>query len=218
MKTLCSCFRAFSIICVAVAATGCATLKPKVSVSSFGDVNIQRDKEISVKAKTITDTADVKVISGAMPEGLSLQEQSSKLVILPGYESKYSIIGSVDGDYVKAMTYFEFLWYPELGYDGDWRETLCHPQAPINVMTLGIWSVFSPTAWACNRKIPSDENDRKAGLIEQLKKGVKAAGGNLLIITAESSLTVTRVNKYGDHLGSTVSPSMGMQGFIVKEN
>ena len=207
-----------SLVFLGVTVTGCATLKPKASVTSFGAVNIQADNEISAKAQSIADTSDVKVVSGSLPDGLSLQEQSSKLIVLPGYEKKYSIIGSVNGDYMNAMSYFDSLWYPKKGYEDTWRQVLCYPQAPINLVTFGIWGNISPTAWACKRFPPSDEKDRKQALVEALKQGAKAAGGNLVVVTGESTLTVTTMNKYGDHLGTSVSPAMGLQGFILKEN
>jgi hypothetical protein len=66
--------------------------------------------------------------------------------------------------------------------------------------------------------MPGDEGDRKEALIDVLKRGVKAAGGNMLLITGETSLSVTTFNRYGDNLGTTLTPSTALRGFIIKDN
>jgi hypothetical protein len=196
--------------------TGCATLHPLVSVTKFGEVDTSGDKSINESAKKIVDTSDVKVISGSFPEGLTLVEQSSKIVVLPGYENKYDIIGEADADYLKALKPLQAVfWVGE--YDEPWRRNLCYPQAPLKLLTFGLWGIFSPTAWPCSEKAPSEELDRKAALIDELKKGVKAAGGNLLVIAGSTSLTVNTYNQYGSHVNTSFTPMTGLKGFIVKE-
>lgn len=206
------------VVALTLAIGGCATLKPKLALSSFGDVNLKADQALVEKAKTIDDTSGVRVVAGSTPTGLSLEENSSKLSVLPGYEQRYSIIGTVDSDYLKAQSWLETIWYPTLGYDQGWREVLCYPQAPVNALTLGLWGSLSPTGWFCKRMMPGDEGDRKEALIDVLKRGVKAAGGNLLLITGETSLSVTTYNRYGDNLGTTLTPSTALRGFIIKDN
>lgn len=170
-----------SLIALLLLTTSCATLKPEVAVSKFGVVDPLADKNIVDQVKQLNDEAkDVLVISGIMPEGLMLEVQSSKLVILDGYQDKYDIIGSTSADYIKAASKFrDLLWTYE---HKDWRKWLCYPQAPLKLVTMGFWGLL-PIQWPCTMLTPSEEHLRKAGLIEEMKKATKVSGGNLLIVT-----------------------------------
>jgi hypothetical protein len=207
------------VIVLSLLISGCATYYPPVSVEHFGEADPAKDQKITQVAGEIEQTpSDVKVYVGSLPDGLALSEQGSKITILPGYENKYSILGAVAAGYNKdpLITLKNFLWVPTFQGADEWRKWLCYPQAPIKLLTLGLWGYFSPTAWPCVAVAPSDELDRKRDLIDSLKKAAKAMGANAIAVSGAETTNITYVRNGAPVSASSINMT-GMTGFAIVE-
>lgn len=206
------------LLIISILLTGCGAVTPQVKGNYFGDLDLKKNENIFEETKKVQeDPTDVKVISGIVPQGLELTEQGSKLVIQPGFENKYKVIGSLDSDYY-VFGIRDTLWTREYYREKDsWRKVYCGVQAPFKAVTLGIWAYLVPFAWPCNLKTPSDENERKATMISEMKRAAKVMGGNLLIVNGFGSLQITSVQG-GRTVGTSITPSTSSSAFVVKEN
>ncbi len=208
--------KTLSIISLLSVVWACAPLPAKIEVRPFGVVDVEKERAFSEKASEIKDTSDVMVVSGQFPEGLTLMEQGTKVVVASGYEQKYQILGDVEADFFKGVSQFRsLLWTYD--YKDNWRQNYCLVQAPFKLVTLGIWTLL-PIAWPCVASAPSDPLDRKQALIEDLKKATKALGGNLLILSGSTDLQVTTLDRYGSNLGTKLTPQVGLRGFALRQN
>jgi hypothetical protein len=209
-------FRVLSLVVAALLAGACAPLPPKIQIQPFGEVSVEKERALAEQAALIKDASEVRVISGQLPDGLMLAEQSSKIIVAPGYEQIYIPVGTVEADFIKGFSQFRS-WLWTYDYKEDWHQNYCLVQAPFKLVTLGLWSLV-PFAWPCIAKAPSDELERKEYLINELKRATKAAGGNLLVLIGSTDLHVTNYNQYGDNLGTTVASTVGLRGFAIKAN
>ncbi len=194
----------------------CSTLHPKVVVQSFGEMNLSKDTEIQDRANQLEETpSEVKVYNGIMPEGLELAEQGHKLVVVAGYENKYQVLGSVSSGFNKdAYAGFKSTyWTPSFHGKDTWRKGLCYPQAPLKLLTLGIWNLV-PLAWPCMSQMPTDETERKSLMINSMAKGAKEFGANILIVTGSESTNITYVRD-GRTAGAENISMTGLSGFAV---
>jgi hypothetical protein len=207
-----------SAVALLCSGTGCATVYPKVSVKTFGDVDLRKDQNLSELAQRAEIVPEIRVLQGALPEGISIEEDNSKIIVQPGFESRYTILGTVESDYTKEV--FTKSGESSGGllrsylltstYDETWRKVLCYPQAPFKLLTLGVWNLFVPLAWPCFRKgVGADE--LVAVHIEYLKKGAKALGANTVIITHSGTLTTVSGNQYG--VSTSIAPNASLTGF-----
>jgi hypothetical protein len=192
----------FCIPLLFIGTVGCARLYPAVAVKTAGEDDPRKDAELSKKASKERDIPeDVRVVRGKIPEGLDIVD--GKLVVLEGYDKRYSILGTVEGDYERRRG--EAFWkngYWTWKYDEGWRKGLCWPQAPLKALTLGIWSMFVPLAYPCF-SVTGDEETRRINLNEALKKGGAAMGGNLVFVMGEGSLVTITVGDYGSSQSTT---------------
>src|SRR5690349_6630051 len=84
------------------AVPGCAAVSPGMRASVFGtgQVDPDRDQAAVRAAEALKHTPpDVEVYSGKLPDGLDLTEDGSKIVVAPGYQSQFQVIGTVESDY-----------------------------------------------------------------------------------------------------------------------
>jgi len=68
-----------------ICAAGCGTLDPALRVETFGMADPGRDAMIATTAEAYKGSPPVLVTQGEIPEGMDVQEENSKLVVLPGY-------------------------------------------------------------------------------------------------------------------------------------
>lgn len=209
--------RISSLLLLVSLATGCTTLHPSLGVASFGVMDPALDKRTALAAAEMEVAPDdVLVIAGTIPEGLDLADGGSKLVVLDGYRERYRIIGTVESDYTSLMNkVLKNNMYGAWKYDQPWRRTYCYPQVPLKIVTAGLWS-FLPMNYPCLAMAPRQEEDRQIAMIDQMKRGAKAMGGNLLFVTQGGSLRTTTVNAYGQTLSSSVTPYMSLTGFVLE--
>jgi hypothetical protein len=176
--------------------TACATLPPKIAVTTFGEVNNTNDAKLSADAGELLEIpAGIKVVAGQLPEGLELAENGEKLIVRQGYEAKYEVLGSADVNFPidgKAQLKNMFWTWP---YLEKWRRTYCPIQIPFKIITLSLWNL-TPFGWPCVAAMPSDEQERKALLSETTKKAAQVMGGNLVVVAGTGDLQVTYVSQY----------------------
>jgi hypothetical protein len=204
------------MITLLVCLSGCASIRPAVVVETFGDSDPARDEAIAERAEDEdSPVPDVRVVSGAIPEGLSLSENNQKLIVEKGYRKRYRILGSVEADYERGAEYAfikNYLWTWD--YEEDWRKGLCYWQVPFKVLSLGIWSYLFPGHYPCFSAVPGDESERKAGLQAYLKRGAKAMGGNLVILVASQDLMIVTGGRGG--VRSDVIQTTALKGFVLE--
>jgi hypothetical protein len=202
---------------VLLLSSGCATIHPDAVVQSFGESNPAHNKQIAEQAMDRgANDEGVKVISGKLPDGLDIQERGTKIVVQPGFESKYTVLGTIEADYNRATasgTVKNVYW--AWNYDEGWRKGLCYPQVPLKILTLGIWSFFVPLHYPCFASIPGDESDRQTDLQAVIARGAKVMGGNLAILTASVDTTIITASRYG--VSSEVVPSTALRGFVLND-
>lgn len=200
------------------ASTGCATIRPAVVVSTFGDVNVKGDRELSETASQRQESPKgVRVISGELPEGLELVDGAAKLVVKAGYEGTYRVLGTVEADYARKQgeaTLRNMFWTWD--YDETWRKGLCYWQIPFKVLTLGIWSYVIPFHYPCIATAPGEEEARKEALIEHLRRGASAMGGNLVVLISGKDLFVVTGNQYG--VSTNVVKGVSLRAFVLNES
>lgn len=202
---------------------------PEVRVRMFGDVDLARDRALAEKIAAAVDAAgiakedctyksDVRVLNGSIPEGISVTEQGSQIAVAKSHAGRYRVLGSVNAKIVWPESYFFRNVYWTTGdYQSVWRKALCWPQAPLKLLSAGVWNIV-PTSWPCWVVGESrDEGQRTEMLINALTIGVSEAGGNLLIITSHGSTTLTTINaNTGQQLGQTTTPATAMSGFVIE--
>jgi hypothetical protein len=102
--------------------------------------------------------------------------------------------------------------------DEKWRKPFCWVQAPLAWASLTMWAWISPTYFSClvsdSSNAPTDLSAHKTRILNTLKKAVKAAGGDTLVVTKLGKTEyITSANV---SLGSLEMTSA--QGFAVKRS
>ena len=198
-------------------ASGCYKLQPKAELTTFGSFDPARDKALAEQANTLEAAGPITVVAGTVPEGLSLVEEGSKLVVLEGYQDRYRVLGEARGDYSEALSKnFINTFYGAWKYEETpWRRGYCYPQVPLKVATLGIWALI-PFHYPCTASLDRTEEGRQIALIEEMKKATQVMGGNLLIVTGGTTQTTLAVDRTtGRVVSSSNLPYVGMSGFAV---
>ena len=160
---------------------GCQTVEIKdelVSTFSYmGEANFQQERKIrkdfkkSLEKQTPIKKGSVKVLIDAIPEGVSYAD--GVISVKEGY--KHEIVGKFTIQRDFNALFWQQYWI--MNYESPVANVLCNAQAPLKVLTLGIWTVYSPTYWGCWPKFkytPEQATDDVARLAE-------VADGNLAI-------------------------------------
>ena len=209
--------RRFLYIGLVLICSGCAALRPRIFPTTFGSSDPARDKVLAETAEDMPDTPqDVVVKKGEIPAGVDITENGSKIVIAPEASGQYQTLGSIEADYMAALN--EVQWR-NLYWTHDyrsWRSYLCNWQIPLKIASLGIWSVLSPLHWPCLAKMPGDVTDRQIALTEAVKKGAKAMGGDLVVISSSTQLDISTSDQYGRMVGFSSIKDAALKGFVLK--
>lgn len=198
--------------------SGCAVIRPGVRANTFnnGTPDPDRDEAIAKQAKDIKDTSHVEVVAGVIPKGLDVTEGGSKIMVAPGYEGQFEVLGTVESDYMKgnSMAFLKnFYW--TWNYEEGWRKGLCWPQAPLKAVTLGLWNML-PWSWPCMATMP-DETGRQKDHIAAIKRVAAAMGADLVVLTNSGDLSVTTVNaRSGAVVGTSITKNMSLRGFAIR--
>ncbi len=207
--------KALLVLALAQGLVGCATLKPAVSVERFGTMDPLQSRALGEKALALEATPeDVQVVAGSLPKGLALSENNTTLAVGRGFEDRYEVVGAVEADFTQvAQSAVGRNVFWTFDYEETWRKALCYPQVPLKLLTLSMWNIV-PLQYPCFASVPGDPLDRRAALIERLKRGGKALGANLVVVTASGAMHYVTGNKYG--VSSGVVPEMSLKGFAVR--
>ena len=160
---------------------GCQTVEIKDElVSSFsymGEANFEQERKIrkdfkkSLEKQTPVKKGDVKVLIDAIPEGVSYSD--GIISVKEGY--KHEIVGKFTIQRDFSALFWQQYWI--MDYESPVANVLCNVQAPLKALTLGIWSVYSPTYWLCWPKFKYTP-ERATKDVARL---AKSADGNLAI-------------------------------------
>ena len=192
------------VVALFVVCVGCYSPAYRDTVHVFGSVDLERDEQISVQAEKLAwdgDYRHVRMLIGTTPEGIGLAEGGTQIVVAPGYEDRYAVLGSASSElpFVRLQAIF---WYASMhDSEGTFLPAWCSWQAPLRALTLGLWSIV-PLNYPC---FPSVDPDPRLHAIE-LRRMASAMGGNLVIIVESKSIRVS--NQYGSAIAQHDDVSM----------
>lgn len=196
--------QSYLVAALSVACVGCYAPAYRNTVHVFGSVDLERDEQIATRAEQLAwdgDYRHVRMLIGTTPEGIGLAEGGTQIVVAPGYEDRYAVLGSATSEmpFVRLQALF---WYASMhDSEGTFLPAWCSWQAPLRVLTLGLWSLV-PLNYPC---FPSDDPDPRLHAVE-LRRMASAMGGNLVIIVESKSVRVS--NQYGNAIAQHDDVSM----------
>lgn len=210
-------FVAFAALMAAVL-SACASVPAGLRADAYGegDVDLARDRAVVDAAKELEETPEIPVFRGKLPPGINIKDNGTVIEIAPSHAGEYEVLGKVESDYTKGMSsaVVNNLWWT-WDYEQGWRKGLCYPQIPLKIVTLGIYSYFSPLHWPCMAVVPTSEESRQETHYANLKRLAKAMGADFVVLAAKSALEVTTVSKYGSR-STSVHADIALSGFAVK--
>ncbi len=172
--------RAASIVALAAFSTACATIElPQTArVNVFGEAEPGRDARLSAESASAPIDEQIEILSGRVPAGIDLRR--NEIAVLPSYTDRYEVLGTVT--VTRGSTGFRnFFWSHAV--DQGWAKALCYPQAPLKLLTLGVWGVVSPLNWPCiYRKRPAQEAKDDSLRFAALRRAAGVMGGNLVLV------------------------------------
>jgi hypothetical protein len=177
----------------------CAAINPSMKYQSFGEVDVQRERDVLSKYRELRDTSEgsaakpeVKVLVDTMPEGLELKD--GILTVTDGYS--HEIVGKFTLGPGRGAGVTGVLWFAD--YKSVAHKVACYPQVLLTWVTMGIW-FLSPTSYVCwgNTLMEKEE------LIDHLKVIARSAGGDLVM---------TSISSYEPET------AYGASGFIIKRD
>ena len=129
------------------------------------------------------DAADVEVfyVDQSLPSGV--QFASGKLEVKD--ISRIEVIAFVTTKMFNPFGGWRFTLAGPYMQDESWKDYWCPPNMILATATIGLW-VWLPFSWPCfpyEFSYESSIEARKARLVNTLKKGAKALGGNTIIIS-----------------------------------
>lgn len=135
-------------------------------------------------------------------------------------------MGIVDVSYDEALhgAFFKNAYWTWTDYEQSWRNGFCIWQAPLKLLTLGIWTIFVPTAWPCVARIPSDAESRMERAIEKIKNAAAALGGNVAVIVSRDATysATTRIQAVGQayiaRTDASKDDDMELRAIVLRES
>lgn len=202
-----------AMFCAVALLSGCYNARYQHQITSFGDLDVARDKALAKKAEDLdwnADYSDIRVLVGSTPDGIQLKEGGSKIAIEPELASRYTVLGSAEskaGNINPGLLLF--WWVPPHDSEGTFRKVWCAWQAPFRALTLGVLWKMVPFDWGCGPRNTGD-----VALHErELRRMARAMGGNLVIVTG--NIDRTYVNGAGVEVGRTAG--IGMRAYVLKD-
>ncbi len=177
-----------TIIFILLIISGCASTAFTSRYEQTGKFDSEGVYSIDKKAGEMkwADAKEVEVYVGELPGSNKTQDG-----LITYQNNVWKVLGKVTA---KPLPPGHLMTnYPE---DENWRSYYCPPNAVLNYGTLFLWGL-TPFPWVCMTNESNDLDDvseRKARLIKTLKKSVKAAGGNLLVVTSLGHLEYKNLN------------------------
>lgn len=195
------------VVLVFLFISGCASTAFKSRYEKTGKFDADSIYNIDKKASEMKwdDAKDVDVYIGDLPES-----DTGKDGFITFESKKWEVIGKVTASPQPPGALATN--YPE---DESWRSYYCPPNAVLIYGTLTLWTL-TPFPWTCSVRETNDLDDvnaRKIRLINTMKKSVKAAGGNLLVVTSLGHI------EYKNLTGQVINTQdmMYAEGLVLKE-
>jgi hypothetical protein len=185
----------FTLLLLAlVLGAGCATPRFDVRIRHAGAYDPSKDQEVEARARAMPWHAEypVEVHVDQVPEGLELVD--GLLTVKPEAAARYQILGQVESAHatsgVAAYAASTWWYYPMHERHSAARDTFCRVQLPLRLLTLGIWSLVSPTSWPCQIVYSTDERENLTVHVQELKRAASALGANVVVGHLESETQV----------------------------
>lgn len=177
----------FGAVLLAALAIGCATPAFEVRIKHVGAYDPLRNEASEKRARALAWQREypVKVYLNQIPEGFSFN--NGLLSVKPAYRSRFSIVAAVSSGHAMSATASYALstwWYVTMHKQHSRaRDIFCKVQMPLRLLTLGIWSLFSPTSWPCQILYSRSERQNLKIHVQELKRAAAAVGANLVIVS-----------------------------------
>jgi hypothetical protein len=174
--------RASLLVLALLGGAGCASANYAPGVAPVGPYRNAQAIVDRADSMSWRDVQDVQALIGSQPEGVELR--GAELVVDPG---RYELLGQVTAS-PEGSVFSRFgAWFYDYPEDESWRKPYCYWQVPLVWVTLTFYAWFSPLQYPCrvvDGSSASDIEARKHRLIETLRKGTKALGGNLVVVAS----------------------------------
>ena len=161
--------------------SACATAQYTVEATIYGEVDLARQRQISKDVHTHPWDHDypVRVVQGKLPEGLLLLDGGQTLSIEAGFESRFEILGELTSTFADSpgdVGFANVYWYNDL-HDSHsrGRDIYCKAQAPLRLLTLGIWSIFVPFNWPCFATYSAERDSNLVIHLQELRRAASRA-------------------------------------------
>ncbi len=167
--------------------SGCASANYAPVVTPAGEYRDAHGLADRAESYSWAEVDDVRVFLGTLPEGVQLHDGKISVDA-----ARYEVLGEVTAAPKGSGFARMNVWFYDYPEDESWRKGLCYWQTPLVWVTLGIYLFVSPfnyPCWVVDGSGASDIEDRKHRIIETLRKGTKALGGNMLVVTGLGSTT-----------------------------
>ena len=163
---------------IALSATSCASTTFSPAVKSVGEYRDMTRYAASAEEIPPGQAADVKVLVGSIPSGMSLE--GGMLKVDP---EQYDLLGRVEAHLNNPLTANLGLWVYDYAPGERWRVGYCAWQVPLSWVTLTLWALLVPLHYPC-KAVMGDEETRTATIVETLRRAGKALGADLVIVPA----------------------------------
>ncbi len=175
------------LLATAMATSGCASANYAPVITPAGEYRDAHDLGDRAESYSWAQVDDVRVFLDSLPEGVQLHD--GKIAVDP---ARYEVLGEVSAAPKGSGFARMNVWFYDYPEDESWRKGLCYWQTPLVWVTLGIYLFVSPInypCWVVDGSSASAIEDRKHRIIETLRTGTKALGGNMLVVTGLGSTT-----------------------------
>lgn len=213
-----------SVFAAAIASgtLACAPAAYDVHIMSAGVVDVQHDRHLVEKAMELHwEADDVTVFHETPPDGLSIA--NGELVIEPAYAARYRLVGTLsssqkDGIVVSLQSIF--LYPPFHSTVSRGRDAYCKGQTPLRILTLGMWSIFSPFNWACFPTQNRDFYDSMAIHVGELRRAAAVLGANIVVIgkVRERQTISGSVGRFGASATTTTVAAAAVDAFAIVDS
>lgn len=168
--------------------TGCASYHFVAEGAAVGASGPDGDITDAAASMSEEEAEDVHILIGRLPEGMHIVEE--RLVV---DAKRYEILGAVRAVPEGTIAANLGIWFYDYNEGEDWRDGYCAWQVPLSWLTLGLWAFVTPFHYPC--KITSGQSDpRRDNILRALRRGTKALGGNLVVVTGIGDLVTVRVD------------------------
>jgi hypothetical protein len=199
--------------CAVVLLSACYNPRYQHQITSFGNLDVARDKALAQKAEDLdwnADYSDIRVLVGSTPPGIQLEDGGSRIAIDAEQASRYTVLGTATSKAGNVNPSLLLFWYvPPHDSEGKFRKVWCAWQAPFRALTLGVFWKMVPFDWGCGPRNTGDPSLHE----RELRRMARAMGGNLVIVTG--SIDRTYLNAAGAEVGRT--QAIGMRAYVLKD-